>query len=248
MREAAPRPGWAVSLDGEADDLIDLQQNLLAPFEPWLEKLGDASDVVTVLRSSAWQNLDTPSDVHADADRILERIHGIALLQDRHAMRIRPNHVYKIHADGRRDTYIIPQSGKLIYTGGRPRIIVSRIDNSDVEFSESEAQKQYRLAESDDLRSELFTHISRGSDWYNLYKVLELVKRIAGGEKCLRSSLGHLWDTWNSIRQTANCHRHAPDLEKYPLPSPPVELAVAWPFALSAAKQILSKVRTIPAP
>lgn len=219
------QPGWGVRLEGESIDVDDLRDRLPAPFDPWIEEYSDTAATGLVLRSHAWANLTEARDVYMDADRILERLHGEALLYDPDATRVRPGGVFRFHSDGRRDTVAVVITGEMNITLGRMRVRATGTTGGlPLPPSESETQRWFQLAENDDVRSELFSHISRARDWFDIYKVMELTRKIAGNGATLKAALGSDWNEWDRVWRTANCKRHAPDPVTYPLPTPPAKL------------------------
>jgi hypothetical protein len=105
---------------------------------------------------------------------------------------------------------------------------------------ESRMQRWFREAETDNTRAELFAHLSRADNWFDLYKSAELARKLAGGSTALERVLGSKdWKEWERIWQTANCYRHAPDPVKYPLPTLPAELQEAIGFVLKVVPRIL---------
>jgi hypothetical protein len=105
--------------------------------------------------------------------------------------------------------------------------------------AESNIQRWYREAEADDDRAELFSHVARADNWYDVYKSAELVRKLAGGKSVLLSALGADTAHWNVMFRTANCYRHAPDPIKFPLPTPPADLQDARKFLFKIASRFL---------
>ncbi len=114
-------PGWAVRLEGESIDVLDLKYRLPAPFEPWIEDFASPEGIAHVLRSAAWSSVTEARGVYMDADRILERLHGEALLYDPDATRVKPGAVYNIRPDGRVDHTIVAMTAEVKFTFGRVR-------------------------------------------------------------------------------------------------------------------------------
>lgn len=46
---------------------------------------------------------------------------------------------------------------------------------------ESKMQERFRSAETDDTRAELFAHLARADNWFDIYKTSELARRLVGG-------------------------------------------------------------------
>lgn len=234
------QPGWAVRLEGDQFDVDALRDRLPTPFDPWVEEYADVAGKGLVLRSNAWANLAEPRDVEMDADRMLERLHGEALLYDADAMRVLPSQVFKFGADGSRHTFIIVHSASIRFIGGRIRVRgAAPRHGSPLPPAESETQRWFREAEADENRSELFSHVSNCESWFDIFKTMELAKRILGSKTSLNSKLDSDKIEWNRIWQTANCYRHAPDPVKYPLPNPPAMLDEARLLVLRVVRRLI---------
>jgi len=144
------QPGWAVVLVGERFDIDDLKDRLPPPFDPWVESYSDPAGDGLVLRSSAWANLTEARDVHMDADRILERLHGEALLYDPDATRVTPGGVFEFCSDGRRDATAVVHGAELKITMGRIRAhATATTGGAPPPPAETETQKWFRKAEND---------------------------------------------------------------------------------------------------
>lgn len=233
-------PGWGVKLEGDRFDVDDLKDRLRPPFTPWVEEYSDAGGSGLVLRSHDWAALAEARAVYMDADRILERLHGEALLYDSDAKRVQPGQVFKFWADGRRDTVIVVQGAQLKITLGRVRARATGItDDPTAPPTETETQRWFREAETHELRAELFSHISKCADWSDIYKIMEITRHMKGTKGKLMALIGSDASEWSRIWRTANCYRHAPNPTKYPLPNPPAELGEAHLFVLQVVRKII---------
>ena len=234
------QPGWAVVLLGEVFDVDDLRERLPAPFDPWVEVYSDPGGDGLVLRSKAWANLTEARDVHMDADRILERLHGEALLYDPDSTRVLPGGVFNFHDDGRKDAIAVLHAAELKVTLGRMRArATGTTGGPPPPPSETDTQKWFQRADNDDARAELLSHISRVKDWFDIYMVMEITRRVAGNRAKLKAALGtDCWE-WDRVWRTANCKRHAPDPIKYPLPTPPSEFDRSRLLVFKVAKSLL---------
>jgi hypothetical protein len=236
------KPGWAVLLAGEKLDVEDLSHRYPAPFEPWVEPYERGGEGQFVLRSEKWKFLSNGTDVHLDADRILQRMHGEALIYDEAAQQVLPSGVLKVTEDGGVVHVAVVHSASLNVTLGRARLRAFGTSGEASEPSETESQRWFREADSDDHRSELFSHVSRCQSWFDLYKVMELSRRIAGGQRQIKATIGADAEEWERVWRTANCYRHAPDPAKYPMPVPPAELRSSISFVLRMIRNIISCV------
>ena len=230
-------PGWAVALKGDRFDLEDLEQWLKPPFDPWMELLmGEDGALTRLLRSKSWASLTEASDVTRDAERLVERLHGAALLLQSDAQPVQVGEVILFDQAGKRKPIIFAASGTIRICGGRVRGRVSS-NAPPPPPTESEMQKWSREADTDDTRSELLSHVARADNWFDLYKAMELARRIAGVNAV--RVLAQDESEWRRIWQTANCYRHAPDPVKFPLPSPPADFEPSRAFLLRVLPRFL---------
>lgn len=232
--------GWAAELKGETIDIDDVREVLQPPFDPWMEDhLTGDHVVIALLRTKAWATLARPADVTRDAQRIVERLNGAAILLHRDAKPLRVGLVLKFDAAGKRIPMLSAAPVRLTLALGRMRGRDRTAAVAPTQPSESSMQRWLREADTDDKRAELLLHLTRADNWHDLFKSAELIRRLAGGESALKSLLGRDWNYWRLMFRTANCYRHAPDSEKYPLPVPPAELEQAREFLFGLASRFL---------
>lgn len=232
--------GWAVELKGEQIDIDDVREVLQPPFDPWIEDhLTGDSVVIPLLRTKAWAPLSKPADVTRDARRIVQRLNGAAILIHSDAKPIGVGFALKFDAAGKRIPMLSAASARLNLSLGRTRTRDRVAAVTSATPSESSVQRWLRESDADEKRAELLLHLTRADNWYDLFKSAELVRKLAGGETALKSALGPDWPYWRSMFRTANCYRHAPDSEKYPLPAPPAELEEAREFLFKLAPRFL---------
>lgn len=235
-------PGWAVELTGDPLDLNDFRGFLASPFNPWIEDFWTDDGLKTILRSVDWANLTEASDVVRDARRILNRLNGEALLLHSDAKPLSLGQVMRFGPDGKREPILFAATAQFQVTLGRVRFrATATTGKPEVPNTprESLIQKWFREAEADDVRADLFDHIRRADNWYDVYKSMELARRLVGGSQALSVALGPDQKEWNRIWQTANCYRHAPDPATYPLPNPAVDLEPAREFVLKVIPRLL---------
>jgi hypothetical protein len=240
-------PGWAVELNGEIIDLDDFREYLKPPFEPWIENYRDEGGQKTklLLRSRAWQNLTEAGDVMRDATRILERLNGAARLLQTDAQPVRLGPLMKFGPDGRQEPVTI--TGRMNARLGNVRVRGRAITNSPPSPPRpSKMQVWLNAAEENEVRAELLQHVTRAShtngveNWFDLYKVMELARRLCGNGKKLRELLQPVErDEWNRIRQTANSYRHSPNNPGSPLPNAPAPWDEAIEFVLKILPRLL---------
>ena len=184
-------PGWAVELTGEPFDLENFRQWLKAPFDPWIENCAVDEGVRPVLWSRSWEKLNEGADVHRDAARIVERLNGVALLVDQDAQAVKPGQIMRFGSDGEREPIMFAVTGHLHITLGKMRMrATGETSGPPQRPHESPMQKWFRDAETDDVRAELFVHLNRTDNWYDLFKSMEFAERLVGSTKAVRKMFG----------------------------------------------------------
>jgi hypothetical protein len=237
-----PAEGWAIELKGDRIDVDDAREALQSPFDPWVEDYADdTGNKFTLVRTAAWATLTDAADVTRDAERMIERLNGAARLIHEDARPLTAGAVFKFDATGKRIPFLFAATGHIRLSGGRVRGRVQAITpgKPPPPPAESNIQRWFREAEADDDRAELFSHVARADNWYDVYKSSELVRKLAGGESALLSALGPDATFWKLMFRTANCYRHAPNPIKYPLPTPPADLQDARKFLFKIASRFL---------
>ena len=180
-------PGWAVELIGDEIDLDDFRKMLAPPFDPWTE---DSADGKLLLRSDSWAKFTEAIDVFRDAFRMIERLNGEALLINNDAKPVKlGGQVIRFAPDGTQEQTFSPGTADLRLTLERVRLRSTGTTGGQTEPQELRMQKWFREAETDDTRAELFVHLNRADNWYDVYKSMELTRRLAGGTNALRSRL-----------------------------------------------------------
>jgi hypothetical protein len=228
-------PGWAVELRGEKIDVDDFRELLARPFEPWVEDHQTEDGVIAVLRTSGWALMTEATDVLRDAGRMVERLYGEVLLIQNDAKPLTLGRIIRFGLDGKPMPVIVAAIAHAHGNArgrGRATVVTSKPSPPP---QESKLQKWFREADNDDKRAELFAHLARATNWYDLYKSAELTRRIIG--KDMNANLGPDRKEWDRIWQTANCYRHAPDPVKFPLPPSPPKFDDAREFILKSSRE-----------
>jgi hypothetical protein len=231
-------PGWAIELDGDQIDIDDLRYLLPAPFDPWVEDYPTDDGPKPIFRSKNWTGIREASVIYGDARRILERLHGELLLIHNDAKPVKAGRALSFGPDGKRENILYAISASVAISLGRVRMRARATTGTPV--SETVVQRWFREAEGDRNRDDLFLHLTRLDNWYDLYKSMEIVRRMIGQTK-LNPILGGDRKRWNDIWQTANCNRHSPDPVKYPLPVPTPTFRDAREFVLEHIAKVLKK-------
>lgn len=233
--------GWAVYIRGSSIDLDDLRHSLKKPFDPWVEDVSqEAGDAGLVLRSSTWDALTEAREVNAQAGRMIAILNGAKPLQDRDSKPFEMGGLVRFDEIGNRHYVLITGTGNIRLEGCRLRASGVVGDGPPTPPQESELQRWIKAAEIDEYRAELFVHLGRLDNWFDIYKAAELLKKIVGGHHALEKALAKTgeWDLMDKVWQTANYNRHAPGLSNR-LPKPPAELDEARQYLLKITPRFL---------
>lgn len=233
-----PSEGWAVELCGERFDLDDLREMLAPPFDPWVEEYQDGDQVRLLLRSSAWSTADDSTVLAARVRQMVECLNGAKPLTNEDSVPVTIGLFFKFDENGTRVPFLMAMAGHCTLTGLRARGRISTTSDLPAPPPQpSQLQNWLKLAETDEKRADLFAHITRGDNWYDLYKAAEIIRRIAGEE--LKVVLGSGYSEWERVWRTANSNRHARDPIKNRPPRMPATLAEARKTVLLAAKLVV---------
>lgn len=213
--------GWALELRGEKIDLDDLREELRAPFDPWVEDYLDGEDAVLLLRSHNWKDMKTTGEMMGDARRLIDQINGAHFLGQSDARLISAGATRRFGPDGATLPVVI--SATINITLGnvrvRGRVSTGAAPNAPVE---SPLQRRLALANREEAVADLLVFLSRADDWFDLFKAIECVEKLAGGQKKAEG----LAAGWNDARRTANVYRHAPSPSRTLPKNPPSVVTV----------------------
>jgi hypothetical protein len=232
-------PGWAVELDGEKIDLDDLRHLLPPPFDPWVEDYPTDDGPRPILRSKTWNGIKEASVIYGDARRIVERLNGMLQVIHSDAKPVKPGKALSFGPDGKRENAMYAVSASVNITLGSARVrAYATTGDAPKKPSETLLQRWFREAEEDRHRADLFSNLTHVDNWFDLYKSMEIVRRMVGKSK-LSSILSRDKKQWDIVWQTANCHRHAPDPINFPLPVPTPQFDDARHFVFKQIAKVL---------
>lgn len=233
--------GWALELCGDELDLDDLRNTLKPPFDPWVEDYNDGERAMLLLRSQTWANLETTGEMMDDARRLLELINGANCVAHSDARPLVPGITLRFDPNGNRLPIVIAATGNITLRGVRARGRFSVGDGGQTqEPVASPIQQWLQRANTDDRTADLLAFIARADNWFDIYKAMECIKKLNSG-----GATEILHPEWRRVQQTANCHRHAPNPDAYPLPARPTDLSEARDVLLLVARQVLEgRLRT----
>ncbi len=232
-------PGWAIEVVGEEIEIDDLRRLLPAPYDPWIEDYPSDDGPKAILRSKGWKTVTDVSLIYTDSRRIIELLNGELMLVHSDAKKVEPGKALRFDATGKREPVVFPITGQMNAVLGKIRARIYGTVGAPGVPTESLMQKWFQQAEADPRRAELFVHVNRMDNWYDVYKVMEIARKLVGA-KAISSILNKEQNTWRAVWQTANCHRHAPDSTNYPLPKREPTLDQAREFVLKAVAKIIT--------
>lgn len=264
----ANAPGFAVVLTGRKIDLDAFRDLLPPPFSPWVEDYSEPGGLQLLLRTTAWNSLTDPAEVFRDLLPLIERLNGLVLLAYDDARPVTPGGTYHFWPDGRRDIVMRCVSATFNITLGRCRVRgISSTAGPPSEPAESVMQRRLREVHADpaDTKRDLLAYLTKADNWYDLYKVMELVRRLVGDEVELNRARNSAplrrrnagvdqqdlitWlggdksiegEEWLRVWKTANnCNRHAPDPIVFPPPPVPATFNEARRFVLRIVERLL---------
>lgn len=232
-----PSEGWAVELTGHAVDLDDLREMLAAPFEPWVEDYQHGGETVLLLRSAGWRNFEDSAGLMASAAPLVARLNGAKLIAFDDSIPVSLGRIFRFGGSGDLRPAKISISASL--SMGRVRVRArGRLDGGQSQVPvASVLQKRLNAADGDERRADLFTHVARADNWYDVYKAMEQVERIAGRGKRWKAAAGQDGAQWSIAKRTANFYRHAAGVQT--LPDYPPSLAEARSLLLRVARQVV---------
>jgi len=92
-------------------------------------------------------------------------------------------------------------------------------------------QERLLKADREEDVSDLLLFIVRADNWFDIFKAMETVERLVGGEAAAQTICGD----WKRVRRTANRHRHAPSA-KHTAPSNPPTIPEAREVVIGVAR------------
>lgn len=224
--------GWAVELTGEPFDIDDLRRLLRLPFDPWIEDIAAGAEPKPHIRHSGWDQLTSASDVVTDAQRIVSHINGAARLLHSDYQPVGVSNVVRLHANGRRDFIMPAITGHFSVTLGRVRFRVEGVVGEGGSVNEDKPSILQRWLESSEENgsiSELFIHLDRMNNWFDVYKSIEIIEKgILGNRRRIKKLAALDTGEWERVRHAANSFRHAPGVCAAPQDPPSLEESIAF--------------------
>lgn len=169
---------WWVELGGGERDLNDAAQSF---------RMNDTcrvdidKDGKHYLKSRLFNPLTDGNDVLDRAEELVLRINGALKIQFSDFQPIHhTRNLVKLGADGSRGTVVVIEAAKLTVSGGRVSAITS--GGMESEPSPSDAEKWLELSVDNDHVADTLMYVSREPNWFDLYKLFEVIRSATGGQ------------------------------------------------------------------
>lgn len=226
--------GWAIELCGPQVDLDDLRHELRSPFDPWVEDYEEDGEHLLLLRSGNWSSLDSTGQVMVFARRLIDNISGALLVGFDDAMPIKCGRILRFGAGGSKLPVTLEATLNVVEEPDRVRAYGTVGSNGAASQAPSKMQQRLAKAEVEEHVSDLLTFLARSYDWFDLFKAMEKVGHLAGGQRLLEKNV----DRWEDTRRTANRYRHAPS-PSFSLPDNPPTLEEARRVVIRGVRTLL---------
>jgi hypothetical protein len=133
------------------------------------------------LKSDSFSPLADANDVMIRAEELIARINGAMKAMFPDFQPIYTSELITLHENGNRGVVIMPDSATSIMRAGRPTISVS--GNAPTTPQPSDAERWLELSANDDDVADALHYLSRNPNWFDLYKLYEVVCTALGGRK-----------------------------------------------------------------
>ncbi len=193
-----------------------------------------------MLKSSEFDELIEASEVREKGIALVARLNG-ALNVVHSAQPLRLAGVTQVDGTGAKHTTIF----------GEAAILEMRVDVMEATITTygpdgqplppsppqpSKVQLWNQAALNNDNVADLLEQVARADNWYDIYKSVEILQAMSGGERNLKQRLGSSGGDFKKMRTTANYYRHA--RAPYP-PHPLTNLQAAFSLLRFAARKVL---------
>lgn len=199
----AHRAYWAVPLTGDKLDLHRWEQALPQSFDPWVIKRDYASDSHTLLRSHEFDTSLSRAEVYDRAAEFVEVLNG-TLRAFSGARPISIAGIWECMDDGSVKRTLF---GEASFRGEGAMAI--GVAGNLAPPTRSAPQMWLELANSNPKVREMLHFLGAETNFYDLYKVFECVRSLAGGEGKLKGKPWAIGDLETFKRTADYYHRHA---------------------------------------
>jgi len=173
-------PNWLVRLRGEKFDLEDLPSLLRSPEHTVIEEDGSY-----YLKSSDFDSFSSADDVRKCAIKIIDWLNGAMKLRSPNFRSVFEDGVTFINEDGKRHHYVYLKGTIAARTKVSAELTTSN-GTLQVAPQPSDVESWLSLAKRDKAVADAFHFFGFRRDWFNLYKVYEIIRDDVGGEVKLK--------------------------------------------------------------
>lgn len=170
---------WAVELHGDTVDLANLARSLSAPTLTLQEV-----DGVFHLRSTRFTEDMSAREVRSEAETLARQATGAATLLLGSSSSLKVGNVYRYRADGRRDTWVLLEPGRVNVRALPVSIKITRRDGTVEKSGPTDAFPIWlELAQEDeDVATVLRLLAQDAQDPTNLYRIAERIRQVDSEE------------------------------------------------------------------
>jgi len=234
------KPGWVATLAPDNPHRDYWERALTAGFDPSFETISTHDKTAWVLRSARFEHITEALEVREIAEVIIAQLNGAqAALGDLDPLKL--HGVGKVDYDGSFSTIVF---GELTICA-KAHMAIGSVEVRDSLGNlvppppprASLTQSWIQAARTDDDIADLLRYAGHSDNWYDIYKAMELLCRLAGGKNKLSSMLGDSAGAVEHMRETANIYRHARPHRTLV----PTTLCAAKPLLAFAIRTVLAK-------
>lgn len=202
---------WLVQLSGEVVDLQALSRSFS---DDKIRILAEEDNYF--LESKNFAGATTSEEVLEKAKDICGIVSGVARLAYGARSVVKPEHIYRLHPDGRRDVFVIIKEGiEVRESVGTVTVITS--DGSEVAVETPDpARRWIDIAETNDSVSKALRLFgSDAKDWVGLYRLYEVIEQDMGGMKHIVAAGWTTEVTLRLFKHTANSPAAIGDMARH---------------------------------
>ena len=206
--ESAKQCEWFLILNGQEPDRVQWLRSFPEMFDPAVQ----SHDSLVLLRIDALQECGTADEVQELGLPMLDKLNG-AMSAIHHCDALRFEGVGYFDENGQLKRHVFATAEGTLLRAYLSATGVTLNSDGSVPQSPppqpSKVQAWFAKAMTDDDTGDFLYHVGNANNWYELYKAIEMLETIVGGERKLREALASKVSGWKTMRTTANYHRHA---------------------------------------
>jgi hypothetical protein len=198
-------PGWAVEVTGDDFDIQDAMVVFAPGYRLTIQPFKHEGNTIYLLRNTGWSEQSSPREITADAEQIVRELNGALLIAHGDSKPLSAGRILRWNADGNLMRFLITGSANITLDPCRCRSHAT--SSNPIEPPQPLAQAWLDRANDSDLMSEMLATLGRATDWFDLFKAIELAQSVLKDDF---EKLGRAREKlWNSARRSANFRRHS---------------------------------------